>query len=126
LLKETGKLGCKSASTPLEPNWKNREGKEEHPMDKGMYQRLVGKLIYLSHTRPDITYVVGIVSQFMHSLTGMHLEATYHILKYLKGTPGKGLLFIKGRDKGIVGYADFDWTRAVEDSRSTSGYCTKL
>ena len=48
LLRETGKLGCKPTSTPLEPNWKNKEGKEEeeHPVNKGMYQRLVGKLIY--------------------------------------------------------------------------------
>ena len=126
LLKETGKLGCTPASTPLEPNWKNKEEEEEHLVDKGMYQRLVGKLIYLSHTRPDITYVVGIVSQFMHSPTKRHLEATYHILKYLKGTPGKGLLFTKSRDRGIIGYTGSDWAGAVKDNRSTSGYCTKL
>ena len=91
-----------------------------------MYQLLVGKLIYLSHTRPNITYAVGIVSQFMHSPTGRHLEAAYHILKYLKGTPGKGLLFTESQDKGIIGYANSDWAGVAEDSKSTSGYCTKL
>ena len=57
LLREMGKLGCKPGSTPLEPNWKNKEGEEEeeHPVNKDMYQRLVRKLIYLSHTRPDMT-----------------------------------------------------------------------
>ena len=58
-----------------------------------MGRRLVGKLIYLSHTRPDIAYAVSIISQFMHSPTKRHLEAAYHILRYFKGTPGKGLLF---------------------------------
>ena len=90
LLKETGKLGCKLASTPLEPNWKNKEGKEEHPVDKGLYQRLVGKLIYLSHTRSDIAYAVSIISQYMHLPTKKHLEAPHHILKYIKETLGKG------------------------------------
>jgi len=62
----------------------------------------------------------------MHSPSKRHLEAAYHVLKYLKGTSGKGLLFTKNQDKGIVGYADSDWASAVEDSKSTSGYCTKL
>ena len=96
LLRETSKLGCKPASTPLEPNWKNKDEKnEEEQVDIGRFQRLVGKLIYLSHTRLDIAYAVSIISQFMHSPTKRHLKATYHILRYLKGTPRKGLLFKK-------------------------------
>ena len=62
-LKETRKLGCKLVSTPLEPNWKNkREKNEEQLIDVGRFQRLVGKLIYLSHTRPDIAHAVSIIS----------------------------------------------------------------
>ena len=95
LLRQTGKLGCKPTGTPLEPNWKNKEEKEEYQVDKGRYQRLVGKLIYLSHTRPDIAYVMSIISQFMHLSTKRHLETAYHILKYLKGTLRKGLPFKK-------------------------------
>ena len=53
-------------------------------VDRESYQRLVGKLIYLSHTRPDITYVVGVVSQFMHNPKQVHLRATRRILQYLK------------------------------------------
>jgi len=119
LLQEISKLGCKPASTPLEPNWKNREEKEDYQVDTRRYQRLVGKLIYLCHTRSDITYVVGIISQFMHLLTKRHLEAAYHILRCLKGTPRKGLLFQKNQEKGIISYDDSDWARAVEDSKST-------
>lgn len=93
LLRKTGKLGCKPASTPLEPNWKNKEEQEKYQVDKGRFQRLVGKIIYLSHTRPNIAYIVSIISQFMHLPTKTHIEAAYHILKYLKGTPKKWLLF---------------------------------
>lgn len=54
LLKETRKLGCKPSDMPIEQNHRLREAMEEEPVDNGMYQRLVGRLIYLSHTRPDI------------------------------------------------------------------------
>jgi len=127
LLKEIDKLECKPTSTPLEPNWKNKEDNiGEYQVDKGRYQCPVGKLIYLSLTRFDIAYVVSIVSHFMHSLTCRPLEATHHILKYLKGTLGKGLLFKKIQDIGISGYIDADWAGSIEDNRSTFGYCTKL
>ena len=63
--------------------------------DRGKYQRLVGKLIYLSHTRPNIAFVVGVVSQFMHVPRETHLEAVFRILGYLKSSPRKGLYFSK-------------------------------
>ena len=63
LLKETGKLGCKPANTPLEPNWNNKENnRAKYQVDKGIYQRLVGKLIYLSLTQLDIAYIASIVN----------------------------------------------------------------
>ena len=87
---------------------------------------MVGNLIYLCHTRPNIAYVVGFVSQFMHLPTKRHLEIANHILRYLKGTPGKGLLFQKNQEKGIISYANSDWAGVVEDSKSTSEYCTRV
>ena len=62
----------------------------------------------------------------MHLSTKRHLEVAYHILMYLKGILGKGLLFKKNQDRGISGYADLDWAGSSENSRSTLGYCTKL
>ena len=93
-------------------------------MNTTRYQKLVGKLIYLSHTRPDIAFAVNIVSQFMHSPYEVHLEAVYRILRYLKSTPGKGLFFKKSEEKTIETYTDADWAGSVTDRRSTSGYCT--
>ena len=62
LLKETGKLACRPASTPVDPNHKLGEAEEDSAVNRESYQCLVGKLIYLSHTRPDIAYVVSVVS----------------------------------------------------------------
>ena len=77
-------------------------------MDKEKYQRLVGRLLYLCHTRPDIAYAVSIVSRYMHEPRSGHVEAAHRILKYLKGTPEKGLWF-KGNGHLVVdGYSDAD------------------
>ena len=91
LLRETCFLESKPATTPIEENHKLGYKKGEVPVDKGAYQRLVGRLIYLSHTRPDIAYAFSVVSQFMHEHYEEHLGAVHRILKYLKGTPRKGL-----------------------------------
>ena len=67
LLTKIGKLGCKLVKTPIEQNQKLCEVVEDMVMDREPYQRLVGRLIYLSHTRPNIVYAVGVMSQFMHN-----------------------------------------------------------
>jgi hypothetical protein len=77
LLKETGKMACKPASTPIDPNLRLGKAEEDVVVDGEMYQCLVGRLIYLSHTRPDIAYVVSVISQFMHNLKEVHLQATH-------------------------------------------------
>jgi hypothetical protein len=84
----------------------------------------VGKLIYLSHTRPDIAYAVSVVSQFMHNPRQPHMDAVERILRYLKSSPGKGLLFSKHGHLGVDGYTDADWAGSANDRRSTSGYFT--
>ena len=67
LLSKTGLLAYKVAETPIEHNLKLQLPKPEEVKNKEQFQRLVGRLIYLSHTRPDIVFVVSVVSQFMHS-----------------------------------------------------------
>lgn len=93
LLKETGLLGCKSVEMPMEPNIKLQPAKAGNMVDKGRYQRLVGKVIYLSHTRPDMAFVVSLVSQSMHAPGSEHKEVVFRIIRYLKGSPEKGLLY---------------------------------
>ena len=124
LLGETGMTGCRAAKTPIEPNLKLEAAKPENLVDKEQYQKLVGKLIYLAHTRPDISFAVSMVSQFMHSPRPEHYEAVLRILRYLKGTPGKGLLFANNGHLEVEVYTDADWAGSITDMRSTSGYCT--
>ncbi|KAG8491024.1 hypothetical protein CXB51_014147 [Gossypium anomalum] len=117
LLTETGKLGCKPVETPIEVNHRLGNALEDAAVDERSYQRLVGKLIYLSHTRPDIAYAVGVVSQFMHNPKESHLRVVYQILQYLKGTPDKGILFKKGETLTLKAYIDADYARSMVDRR---------
>ncbi|KAL0533130.1 hypothetical protein IC582_030345 [Cucumis melo] len=109
LLTEIGMLGCRPADTPIEFNCKLGNSDDQVPVDKEQYQRLVGKLIYLSHTRPDISFAVSVVSQFMQAPYEKHMEAVNRILRYLKNTPGKGLMFRKTNRKTIEAYTDSNW-----------------
>jgi hypothetical protein len=122
LLAETGMLGCKPASTPIELNHRTRADLGD-TLDKQNYQRLVGRLIYLSHTRPDIAYAVSIVSRYMHDPRTSHMDIVKRILRYLKSCPGKGILFSKNEHLKIEGYTDADWAGCLDDRKSTSGYC---
>lgn len=122
LRSDMGMLGCRAASTPIDQNHKVTAQSGEL-VDKESYQKLVGRLRYLCHTRPDITYAVSVVSRYMHEPRSEHMEAVHRILRYLKGSPGKGLRFRSNGNLNIDGYSDADWASCLDDRRSTSGYC---
>ncbi|XP_058755353.1 secreted RxLR effector protein 161-like [Vicia villosa] len=91
--------------------------------DSGRYRRLVGKLTYITVTRPDISFAISVVSQILNSSCQEYMDVVIRILRYIKCAPGKGLVC---EDKGytqIVGYSNVDWTGSPIDRRSTSGYC---
>ena len=115
-------LGCKHAIIPIEHNHKLFYCQDEASTNKQRYQRLVGKLIYLSRTRPDISYAVCVLSQFMHDPRKPHMDAMEHVLRYLKSARGKGSLFTKNSHLNVEGYTDADWAGAADNRRSTSGY----
>ncbi|RVX14701.1 Retrovirus-related Pol polyprotein from transposon RE2 [Vitis vinifera] len=113
LLSETGLLGCKATETPIKLNLKLQLASPVEMIDKEKYQRLVGRLIYLSHTRPDIAFAVSMVSQFMHSPNQGHFDAVYKVLRYLRGTPGKGLLYENRGHLQVDVFTDADWAGSV-------------
>ena len=85
MLKETGKTTCKPVSTPIDRNLRLGSVEEDIVMGKEMYQRLVGRLIYLSH---NVAFVMSLVSQFMHQPKEVHLQVALRIVQYLKGRQG--------------------------------------
>ncbi|KAA0040722.1 putative mitochondrial protein [Cucumis melo var. makuwa] len=115
-------LGCRPVDTLIEFNCKLGNSDDQVSVDKEQYQHLVGKLVYLSHTRPDISFVVSAVSQFMQAPYEEHMEAVKIILRYLKTTPGKGLMFRKTDKKTIEAYTDSDWAGSVVDRNAETEY----
>ena len=124
LLHETGMSGCPPSDTPMDPNVKLKARTEEETVNREQYQRLVGKLIYLTHTRPYISYAVSRVRQFLTDPSVDHMNAVHRILRYLKGDPGKGLFFKKIINRSVEVFTNADWARSQNDRKSTLGYCS--
>jgi len=114
---------CKPVDTPMDPNVKLLPRQGELLYDSSKYRRLVGKLLYLTITRPDISFAVSVVSQFLQEPCQSHWDAAIRILRYVKRSPGTGLLYKDHGHTEIVGYTDADWAGCPWDRRSTSGYC---
>ena len=92
-------------------------------MDPTQYRQLIGSLLYLVHTRPNICYAVSALSQFMSSRKHIHWIAVKHILRYLKGTQDYGLRYTSGGGVLLHGFSNSDWVGSVQDRKSTSGFC---
>jgi hypothetical protein len=122
LLSETGMLRCRPCGSPIDRNHQTC-AELGGPVDRERYQRLVGRLIYLCHTRPDIAYAVSVVSRYMRDPRTGHMKIVYQIPRYLKGTPGKGLWFRPNQHMNLEGYCDADSASSRDDRRSTFGYC---
>ena len=122
LLKETGMTGCKAANTPIEPNVKLKIAAANEVMDKARYQRLVGRLIYLAHTRPDIAFAVNLLARFSSAPTKRHWNGVKHVLRYLQGTIDLGLFYPNNTKPVLIGYADAGYMSNPHKGRSQTGY----
>ncbi|KAG8481669.1 hypothetical protein CXB51_026598 [Gossypium anomalum] len=117
---------CKPTSTPMAVGAKlsGQEGYEQ--VSKADYRSLVGCLLYLTATRPDIMYSVSVLSRFMHCCNQQHLQAAKRVLRYIKGTLSYGLKFSRNEDLKLIGYTDSDWAGSKDDMKSNSGYAFTL
>ena len=123
ILEKFGMSDAKPVSTPMDVTQKLYSVSSSSPVDKLLYQSAVGSLLYLSNwTRPDITYAVNTVAKFSSNPTQAHWTAIKRIMRYLKGTSGFGIRYVKASKQSILGYCDADWAGDADDRKSTSGY----
>nr|XP_016475401.1 PREDICTED: uncharacterized mitochondrial protein AtMg00810-like [Nicotiana tabacum] len=94
--------------------------------DRRPYQRLMGRLLYLSITRPDISFVVQTLSQFMHAPKESHYEVALRVVKYMKSHPGLGLLMSSNKSRKITTFCDANWSSCMVSRKSVTGFCIKL
>ena len=103
IIKDVGLLGTTLIDTPMERGLK-LSNKGDLLKDSGHYRRLVGRLIYLTVLRPDITYYVHVLSRFMHQPYTLHMEAALRVVRYLKNAPSQGLFFSSNSDFRLRAY----------------------
>lgn len=126
LIDDAGLLGSKPVNTPMDPRKTLNEFDGILLDDPTSYRRLIGRLIYLNITRPDIAFAVQQLSQFMSNPRDIHMDAAKHLLRYLKQSPGQGVLFSKQSNFQLKAFCDSDWGRCLDTRRSISGFCVFL
>jgi hypothetical protein len=128
LLKRTNMEKCKAISTPMSATDKllKNQGVALNEKEQFKYRSIVGGLQYLTLTRPDISFSVNRVSQYIQNPTDAHWSAVKRILRFIKGTAGYGLNIQKTGSVMLSGFTDADWAGCPDDRRSTSGYAVFL
>ena len=123
LLHEFGMLGCKPIKTPLEANFvldRSVNNNKDVLINITEYQKLIGKLIYLTITRPDISYSVQCLSQFMHRPCKVHLDIAFRLLRYLKNSPRKCVFISKSTNVDLKVFVDADWAKCLDTRKSVT------
>jgi hypothetical protein len=126
ILSETGLLAAKKCSTPMVRDSKPLYDSSAPPHDPTAYRRIIGKLLYLTNTRPDISFAVQQLSQFMQHPTIHHYEAAMRILRYIKSAPAQGLFFPSESSLQLKAFSDSDWASCLTTRRSITGFCIFL
>ncbi|GLU17723.1 hypothetical protein SLE2022_340790 [Rubroshorea leprosula] len=117
---------CKAVSTPIVPGTKFTSEDGAAKIEPGLYRSMIGSLLYLSATRPDIMYSVSVLSRFMQSPSEIHLKGAKRVLRYVKGTIDFGVMYSRSDEIKLLGFTDSDWAGSEDDMKSTSGCCFSI
>jgi hypothetical protein len=123
LINEHGLLGCKPASSPMDPSTKLLLDDGELLPNPTLFRHLIGRLLYLTNTRPEISFVVQQLSQFMAQPRVPHTQAATRVIRYLKGALALGLFFSVASISKISAYSDSDWATCPNTCRSITSFC---
>jgi hypothetical protein len=113
-------------NTPMETKLKLLVDTSSELVDATLYKQIIGSLMYLTNTMPDICFAVNTLSQYLVEHRRVHLVAAKHEMRYLKGTLDFGLYYNGDHDFKLIGYTDLDWAGSVSDRKRTSGCCFSL
>ncbi|XP_024626820.1 uncharacterized mitochondrial protein AtMg00810-like [Medicago truncatula] len=122
LLNDTGLLASKPTTSPMQRGTKLQQDSGTVMDDPTSYRQLVGQLIYLTNTRPDISYAVQQLSQFMSKPTSTHHEAAIRVLRYIKSCPGLGLFYPSTSHLQLKAFCDSDWATCPDTRKSVTCY----
>lgn len=126
LLEDTGFLGSKPTTVPMDPKLKLNNHDGPLLADPSQYRRLVGRLLYLTLSRPDITYAIHKLSQYISQPHLPHLHAIHHLLRYLKQNPGQGIFLSSSTALQLKAFSDADWAACPDSRKSITGFCIFL
>jgi hypothetical protein len=126
MLKKFGMIDSKSISTPMKTNGSLDSDASGNMVDQKLYRSIIGNLLYVTASRPDVMFSVCMCIRFQASPRESHLKATKRILRYLKYTQNVSLWYPKGAKFKLIGYSDLDYTGCKVKRRSTSGTCQLL
>lgn len=122
VLNRFGMMESNSVSSPLVPGFKASKDRDGVTVNETYYKQLVGSLMYLTATRPDMMFVTCLISRYMARPTEIHLQVAKRALQYLKGTVNYGIHYKKGGNGELLAFTDSDYAADMEDRKSTSGY----
>ena len=123
LAKRFGLDNATHARTPMAANAKLINDPSCESVDVTLYRSMIGCLLYLTTSRPDIAFSVGVCSRFQSNPRVSHLNAVKRIIKYVGGTCDYGLFYSKESNLSLVGFSDSDWDSNTDDRKSTTGGC---
>jgi hypothetical protein len=126
ILEDSGLLASRPVSFPMDNNLKLSKFEGELLEDPTAYRRLVGCLLCLTITRPDLTFSVQHLSQFMSTPRKPHLDDAYRVLRYIKNAHSQGLFFPVVSDFKLKSFCDADWAGCPDTHRSVIGFCLFL
>uniref|UniRef100_A0A0V0IKH9 Putative ovule protein n=1 Tax=Solanum chacoense TaxID=4108 RepID=A0A0V0IKH9_SOLCH len=113
-------------NTPMNQKEKLITDDGSDKVDEASYRSMVGCLMYLTATRPNILQAVSVLSRFLNCASEMHMKAAKRVIRYVKGTLDYGVRFGKSQNLKLQGYSDSAWAGSDDDMKSTSGYCFSL